>query len=99
MGADVPSPQETSLRPQFAVLAVTGPATAGQLAIAGLNATGAHLVWNGPTLGNYSIESTTNLSPAAWNAITNFTSTSGTMTFTDSAATNSASRFYRAKIQ
>jgi uncharacterized repeat protein (TIGR03803 family) len=96
---DVPAPQETSLRPQFAVLAVTSPSTAGQLAITGINTTGAHLIWSGPTLANYSIESTTNLSPAAWNTITNFTGTSGTMTFTDSAATNSASRFYRAKTQ
>jgi uncharacterized repeat protein (TIGR03803 family) len=99
VGADVPAPQETSLRPQFAVLAVTSPSTAGQLAITGINATGAHLTWSGPALGNYSIESTTNLSPAAWSAVTNFTSTSGTMTFTDGAVTNSATRFYRAKTQ
>jgi len=99
VGAEVPSPRETSLRPQFAILAVTGPATAGQLTLTSVNATGAHLLWAGPTLGNYSIESTTNLSSAAWSTITNFASTSGTMNFTDSAATNVSSRFYRAKLQ
>jgi hypothetical protein len=100
VGSDVPSPQETKLRYQFVALGVTRTApSAGQLQITGVDGAGAHLVWSGATYGNYSIESTTNLSPAAWSAVTNFTSTSGTMTFTDSAATNSACRFYRAKIQ
>ena len=100
VGSDVPSPQETKLRYQFVALGVTRAApSAGQLQITGIDATGAHLVWSGATYGNYWIESTTNLSHVAWSAVTNFTSTSGTMTFTDSTATNGASRFYRAKTQ
>jgi hypothetical protein len=96
----VPAPTEPDLRPQLAALAVTRPApTAGQLTIAGLDAAGAHLVWKGPASGNFSIETTTNLALAAWSTLTDFVSTNSVMTFTDSAATHSVSRFYRAKTQ
>jgi uncharacterized repeat protein (TIGR03803 family) len=95
----VPPPLQPDLRPQFVALAVNRPVSAGQLAITGFGATGARLVWTGPSGGNYSIESTTCLSPAAWSVITNFTSASAVMTFTDTSATNGACRFYRAKTQ
>ena len=98
--ADVPGTRETSLRPQFGALAVTRTAlTAGQLSIAGLDAAGAHLIWSGPASGSFSIETTTNLTPSAWSNLTNFVSTNGMMGFTDPAATQSVSRFYRAKTQ
>jgi uncharacterized repeat protein (TIGR03803 family) len=87
------------LRPQFAALAVTKPLTAGQLAISGVDAAGAHLLWNGPLGGSYAIETTTNLTLPTWNVLTNFVSTAGAMSFTDPAAANGISRFYRAKAQ
>jgi len=96
----VSAPTEPDLRPQFAALAVTRPGpTAGQLAIAGVDATGAHLIWKGPASGSFSIETTTNLTLSAWGTLTTFVSSNSVMTFTDPAATHSVSRFYRAKTR
>jgi hypothetical protein len=98
----VPDPRDgttSALRPQFAVLAVTRPLAAGQLAIAGVDAAGAHLIWNGPSGGSFSIETTTNLTHGPWNTLTNFVSTDSAIAFTDPAAPHSVNRFYRAKTQ
>jgi uncharacterized repeat protein (TIGR01451 family) len=74
-----------------------GPATAGQLAIAGEDVAGAHLLWYGPDSGAFSIEATTNLPASEWVVTTNFISTNGVMMFIDPTATNYPDRFYRAK--
>jgi hypothetical protein len=67
------------------------------LAITSADSAGAHLIWQGPVNGSFSIEATVSLSVVAWQAVTNFVSTNSVMMFNDPAATNYATRFYRAK--
>jgi hypothetical protein len=74
-----------------AVLIVRPPA-APSLGSAAFGSNGFQLVLSGETNGNYTIQSSTNLT--CWTTLTNFTLTSGTFEFTD-AQTNFC-KFYRA---
>lgn len=68
VGADVPAVQETSLRPQLAVLAVTRPAVAAPpvLAIDGAG----RIIWTTNSAG-FSLEYATNLIAGGWSTVTN----------------------------
>jgi hypothetical protein len=102
VGSEVPAPQESTLRPQLAALAVTRarePQSAGTLALTGFDVAGAHLVWSGPMSGPFAIEACTNLASPVWKVLTNFTSAAGILGVTDADATKLPQRFYRAKTQ
>jgi hypothetical protein len=99
---NVSAPQESTLRPQLAALAVTRPRTpqsAGALALTGVDGAGAHVSWSGPASGNFAIEACTNLASPVWKVLTNFTSAGGTLGVSDADATKLPQRFYRAKTQ
>jgi hypothetical protein len=74
-----------------AVLIVRPPA-APSLGSAAFGSNGFQLVLSGETNGNYTIQSSTNLT--GWTTLTNFTLTSGTFEFTD--AQINFCKFYRA---
>jgi hypothetical protein len=91
LGPEVPAPQETSLRPQLAVLTVTRPASIPDPVLGISN--GGTLVWTTNSVG-YSLESTTNLVAGDWAVLTNNPAVSDAQ-FTLPLDHSSAIRFYR----
>jgi hypothetical protein len=93
LGADVPTTQETSLRPQLAALAVTRPATVG-LPWLVINS-GGQIAWTTNSAG-FSLESNTNLVGGTWLAVTNMPVVSGDQ-FTVTVNQSETQQFFRLK--
>jgi hypothetical protein len=92
VGSDVPATQETSLRPQLAVLAVTRAASLiPTLALA----KNGQLTWLTNALG-FALESSTNLVVGGWNPVTNQPAISSNQYLLNVNLTDSQ-RFYRLK--
>jgi hypothetical protein len=63
----------------------------------GMTANGFNLQLSGPSGSNYVIEASTDLN--SWTPISTNAAPGGSVTYTDTAATNLLSRFYRARLQ
>ncbi len=92
VGSDVPATQETSLRPQLAVLAVTRAASL----IPPLSlASNGQLTWPTNAVG-FALESSTNLLAGSWSPVTNQPSISGNQ-YRVNVNLSTTKRFYRLK--